>query len=63
MKVNQSEKALKIYLLAYRSVHTPEEFEKIQEDLKAEDSVKKRNCQSSGTVYQPPGAEDCTRRD
>ena len=45
-KVNQSEKALKIYLLAYRSVHTPEEFEKIQEDLKAEDSVKKETARA-----------------
>ena len=40
------EKALKIYLLAYRSVHTPEEFEKIQEDLKAEDSVKKETARA-----------------
>ncbi len=45
-KVKQSEKALKIYLLAYRSVHTPEEFEKIQEDLKAEDSVKKETARA-----------------
>ena len=45
-KENQSEKALKIYLLAYRSVHTPEEFEKIQEDLKAEDSVKKETARA-----------------
>ena len=45
-KVTQSEKALKIYLLAYRSVHTPEEFEKIQEDLKAEDSVKKETARA-----------------
>ena len=45
-KVNQSEKALKIYLLAYRSVHTPEEFEKIQEDLKAENSLKKETARA-----------------
>ena len=42
----QMDKALKIYLLAYRSVHTPEEFEKIQEDLKAEDSVKKETARA-----------------
>ena len=45
-KENHSEKAMKVYLLAYRSVHTPEEFEKIQEDLKAEDSVKKETARA-----------------
>ena len=38
---NRSEEALKVYLLAYRSVHTQEDLEKRQEELKAEDSVKK----------------------
>lgn len=40
-KETGSEKALKSYLLAYRSVHSQEEFEKRQEELKAADSVKK----------------------
>ena len=37
---NRSEKALKVYLLAYRSVHSQEEFEKRLEELKVEETVK-----------------------
>lgn len=40
-KENKSEEALKVYLLAYRSVHSEAEYEKRQEELKVEETVKK----------------------
>lgn len=40
-KETESENSLKVYLLAYRSVHTQEEFEKKQEELKADEAVRK----------------------
>lgn len=40
-QVKKSEEALKTYLLAYRSVHTQEDFEKTEDELKVEESMKK----------------------
>ena len=39
-KENHSEKAMKVYLLAYRSVHSEEEYRKRQEDLKTDEMVR-----------------------
>ena len=39
--VKKSEEALKTYLLAYRSVHTQEDFEKTEDELKVEEPMKK----------------------
>ena len=38
-KENHSEKAMKVYLLAYRSVHSEEEYRKRQEELKTDERV------------------------
>ena len=40
-QVKKSEEALKTYLLAYRSVHTQEDFEKTEDELKVEEPMKK----------------------
>lgn len=40
-KETRSDDSLKVYLLAYRSVHTQEEYEKKQEELKVGDAVRK----------------------
>ena len=40
-QVRKSEEALKTYLLAYRSVHTQEDFEKTEDELKVEESMRK----------------------
>ena len=37
----KSEEALKVYLLAYRSVHSQEDFEKTEDELKVEESIRK----------------------
>lgn len=37
----RSDEALKIYLLAYRSVHSQEDFEKTEDELKVEESLRK----------------------
>ena len=36
----ENEKAMKVYLLAYRSVHSEEEYRKRQEDLKTDEMVR-----------------------
>ena len=43
---NRSEKALKVYLLAYRSVHSEEEYRKRQEDLKTDEMVRQETDQA-----------------
>lgn len=40
-QVRKSEEALKTYLLAYRSVHTQEDFEKTEDELKVEEPLRK----------------------
>ncbi len=40
-QVRESEEAEKIYLLAYRSVHSQEDFEKAEDKLKVEESMRK----------------------
>ena len=45
-KENHSEKALKVYLLAYRSVHSEEEYRKRQEDLKTDEMVRQETDQA-----------------
>ena len=45
-KEKHSEKALKVYLLAYRSVHSEEEYRKRQEDLKTDEMVRQETDQA-----------------
>ena len=45
-KENHSEKAMKVYLLAYRSVHSEEEYRKRQEDLKTDEMVRQETDQA-----------------
>ncbi len=40
-QVRKSEESLKTYLLAYRSVHTQEDFEKTEDELKVEEPLRK----------------------
>ena len=49
-KENHSEKAMKVYLLAYRSVHSEEEYRKRQEELNRPGSEKL--CRSPGAAYR-----------
>ena len=45
-KENHSEKAMKVYFLAYRSVHSEEEYRKRQEDLKTDEMVRQETDQA-----------------
>ena len=45
-KEKHSEKAMKVYLLAYRSVHSEEEYRKRQEDLKTDEMVRQETDQA-----------------
>ena len=42
----ENEKAMKVYLLAYRSVHSEEEYRKRQEDLKTDEMVRQETDQA-----------------
>lgn len=61
-KENHSEKALKVYLLAYRSVHSEEEYRKRQEDLKTDEMVRQETDQALEKLCRSPGAAYRIRR-
>lgn len=55
-QVRKSEEALKTYLLAYRSVHTQEDFEKTEDELKVEESMRKEISETLVALQVFPGS-------